>query len=602
MTERSSVPSWQHRIGGRWAISLESYLVGAVLNIAILALTGGQIGADEVKATDIGRWVLLGVVTALVVGAYALAADASIFKHRRERPVSAWLVIAFHLGVGLIFGVAVVFGGDRWIEPSAQDPFVRIAVIALIGLWWGISAALVLEARDRFNHQREVLIEQAVEIELATISETEAADRLRSTIAREAGPAFEATREQLSDVMTSLASPTPTLLPIEDWWHASQSLRSAADATIRPLSHQLWAATSRQYPRPRLGRVLTRLVLYQQFAVLPTMTILAIGYLPAGTYRFGLVGGTLATIAMTLGAGALLVGGNALMRRFTRLNALFAISTFIASQVYAIAYLAALSAIAQEPFTINLEVLGGVIAISNSVLLPAAYASLNGARDEVIDRFRLDTDRARMRQLANAQRLAQATRQAARDLHGTVQTRLIACAVAIEQAARSGDIVQFRQALELSLAILDAPLPSGEADDSATLRDEVSRMCAPWDGLCIFDVRIDPAVGQMRGPVAMAAGRIVEEAVANACRHGLAEAVNIRIDLTDGAALRFTIDDNGCGPTGGGPGIGTAMLAGLSQGQVSLRARPEGGARLQVLLPVDAAPGGGLSPQNRVIT
>ena len=67
MTESRSVPRWQERIGGRWAISWQSYVVGVTLNVTILALTGGQIGAQSVRPSDIGAWVALGIVAALIV-------------------------------------------------------------------------------------------------------------------------------------------------------------------------------------------------------------------------------------------------------------------------------------------------------------------------------------------------------------------------------------------------------------------------------------------------------------------------------------------------------------------------------------------------------
>lgn len=587
MSDRLSAPTWQERIGGRWAISLHSYVLGVLLNVAILALSGGQIGADEVRTQDIGRWILLGLVASFVVGAYALAADATVFKHRRERPVAPQLVVAFHLGVGLIFGVAVVIGGDRFIQSSDQNAIERIVVIMLIGLWWGMTTALVFEARDRFNRQREALLEQAVELELATINETEAAMRLRTTIAQEVGPALSDTRQQVDDVLAAFGSQSQALLPVEEWWQISQSLRGAADSTIRPLSHRLWEATSRQYPRPRLGRVLTRLVLYNRFALWPSATILAIGYLPAGSYRFGLFGGLVATIVMTTGAVGILAAGNAVMARTRRAHAAAFVTSVLLVEAYAVGYLAVLAILGNEPFTLNAEVYAGIIAVGNSVLLPAAYAALNNVRDEVLVKFRLDTDQARTRQLANARQLAQITRRAARELHGTVQTRLISCAVAIEQASRSGDIAQFRHALETSIAILDAPLPDRSEDDSATVSDEVTRMCTPWEGLCEISTQIEPSAAAIRGPVAMAAGRIVEEAVANACRHGLAESIEIRVTTTDNPALRFEVDDDGTGPAGGVPGLGTTMLVGLSRGQVTLEALPEGGSRLTALLPLD---------------
>lgn len=587
MTSALTAPPWQVRIGGRWAISLPSYIVGVGLNVAILALTGGQIGAESLRLSDAPQWALLGLIASLIVGAYALAADASLFKNRRIEPVPVWLVVAFHFGVGVIFGTVVVIGGDCFIEASQQNPYVRIGVIGLIGLWWGLTAALVLEARDRFNREREALLDKAVALELASISEAEAAMKLRSTIAQQVGPDLDDTREQVDEVLAGFSTQTQTLLPIEEWWKISQSLRQTADSAIRPLSHQLWEATNKQYPRPRLGRVLSRLVLYQEYAVWPTVIILAIGYLPAGIYDLGAGGGLIATLAMAFGAGLILMLANRFMRALPQGHAAVFLTTLVVTQIYAIGYLAFLARAQGYPFEWNAEIIGGAIAVANSTLLPAAYASLNGVRDDVLHKFRIDTDQAQVIQLANAIQIARITREAARELHGTVQTRLISCAVAIEQASRSGDIEQFRRALNTSIAILDAPLPEYEQDASQSLAEEVERSYSPWLGLCLISTHIDPDVADMRGPVAMAAGRIVEEAVGNACRHGLAESVSITVQSVDGPALQFDVDDNGTGPMNGAPGLGTAMLAGISRGQVSLMARPGGGARLTVMLPLD---------------
>ena len=290
---------------------------------------------------------------------------------------------------------------------------------------------------------------------------------------------------------------------------------------------------------------------------------------------------------MALGAGLILFLANRLMRMAPRAHASLFIGAFALVELYAIGYLALLANLRGYAFEWNAEVIGGAIAVGNSTLLPAAYASLNSVRDEVLNEFRIDTNRAQVLQMANAIQIARITREAARELHGTVQTRLISCAVAIEQASRSGDIEQFSRALNASIAILDAPLPDPETDTSHTLAEEIDNSYAPWRGLCQVSAHIDPEVADLRGPVAMAAGRIVEEAVGNACRHGLAESVSITVQSVDGPALRFDIDDNGTGPMNGAPGLGTAMLAGISRGQVSLLARPGGGARLTVMLPLD---------------
>lgn len=587
MTDAAATPSWQMRIGGRWAISWQAYVVGAILNTLILGLTGGQIGASSVQPHDVPAWLGVGALASLAVGVWVLIADGSFMRTRRVSPIAWWMSVGFHLGVGLIFGSIVVLVGDAAVAPSPEPQAERIIVISLIGLWWGLTAALVLEARDRFNRDRSVLIDEAVQIELSSIDEREVTARLRRTIEQDVSGALGGVREDVDRALQGLERPSTGLLSIEEWWGISASLRDTADSAVRPLSHRLWEATDARYAAPGLGRVLTRLFLYQSFAPLPTMTILAIGYLPAASYRFGLGAALAVTLAMVALAGLILVGANAVMRKWRRAHPLVFLGTLLVTQAYALGYLMLLDGLAGSFVAVTPEAVGGALAVGISVVLPAAAASLNGSRAELLERFCVDTDRARIDQLASAQQFASVARAAARQLHGTVQTRLISCAVAIEQASRSGDIGQFRQALEASLAILDAPLPDPGADTSPTVGQEILRVCAPWEGLCAFDVSTDAAAAALRGPVALAAGRVVEEAVANACRHGEAMRVLVNARVSDGPLLCLVVDDDGRGPMGGAPGLGTAMMAAISGGRVRMEGAPIGGARLTVELPID---------------
>lgn len=588
MTDGPASPRWQERVGGRWALSWQSYVVGVSVNVTILALTGGQIGAASLEPSDIPAWTAVGLLASAAVGLWALLADGSFLRNRRVTSVPVWQVVGFHLGVGLIFGAVVVGLGDALVEPSSQSVAERVAVIALIGLWWGLTSALVLESGDRFSRERNRLIDEAVQLELSSISEAEAASRLWSTIERDIGEAVGGVRSDVSRLLDDVRTPASTVLPIEEWWRVSASLRDTAEATIRPLSHQLWEATEERYPRPGPGRVLARLLLRQSFAPWPTMTILAIGFLPAGTYRLGLGWGLVSAVVLAGAVGALLVAANAVMARSGRAHPVVLIASVVLVMTCALGYLAAVDALAQEAFAWSPEIIGAVLAVAVSVLLPAVFASLAKVRGEFLAGFGSDTDRAWLQQMAVAQQLASVARAAARELHGTVQTRLVSCAVAIEHASRSGDVAAFRTALEASIAILDAPFPDGEPDASASVADEVARMCEPWEGLCDFTVRIDGPAASLRGPMAMASGRVVEEAVANACRHGLASQVAIEVSVEEGPVLRLCVDDNGTGPTGGAPGLGTAMIAGISGGRLRLEPRSAGGARLTVEIPLDS--------------
>lgn len=586
-------PTWQERVGGRWALSWQSYLIGVALNVPLLAVTGGQIGADEVPLSDVGLWTLLGIACSIAVGVYALIADRTFLRHRRSVPVAWWVAAAFHFGVGLIFGLGIVFIGDRLIAPSAQSGVLRVLMVGGIGLWWGLTMSLLLEARSRFEEQHRALLEEAVQLEMTSISESEAAMRLKATVADEVGPAIETTRQRVDEVLDGLETRPGGLISMDDWWSISASLRDTAESTVRPLSQQLWRATERMYPRPRFGRVLSRLVLYQKFAPRITFVIVVVGYLPAGVFEFGLLGGLVATLVLAGVIVGLLAAANVIMRSAPRWHALVFVATLVIALLTTLGYLEFLKELQALRFSLptslafTTEALGSLLGTAIAVIAPAGVASLDAARADVLARFRMDTDRQQVQQLANARQMAALTRSAARELHGTLQTRLVACAAAIEQASRLQDVEQFRIALQMSIAILDSPILDADEPVSSTVGEEITRACAPWDGLCEFRVTVEREVAMVTGVAATSVGRVLEEAIGNACRHGRATSIDIDVTRRDDGCLRVTVDDDGCGPSEVVPGLGTTMLRTISRDRVALSARTDrSGARLVVDVPM----------------
>lgn len=78
--------------------------------------------------------------------------------------------------------------------------------------------------------------------------------------------------------------------------------------------------------------------------------------------------------------------------------------------------------------------------------------------------------------------------------------------------------------------------------------------------------------------------RVVDEACANAHRHGGATTCWITVDEdADGVVVR--VDDDGSGITRGStPSLGSGLFASVSRDDWSLAPRPEGGAVLSVRL------------------
>ena len=166
--------------------------------------------------------------------------------------------------------------------------------------------------------------------------------------------------------------------------------------------------------------------------------------------------------------------------------------------------------------------------------------------------------------IAASRQVAQLARESARILHGTVQTRLIACAVAIERAADTRDIEAFQAALREAHSVLVDPTRLDKDDDDVTLEAEVTRKVELWSGLCAITVSIDPRLASARSRVARDVGRIVEEGLSNAIRHGGAGAISVGVEDASGRIV-VVVQDDGAGPQNGAPGLGSSLLDSLSK-------------------------------------
>ncbi|MGI9186873.1 MAG: sensor histidine kinase, partial [Gaiellales bacterium] len=80
-------------------------------------------------------------------------------------------------------------------------------------------------------------------------------------------------------------------------------------------------------------------------------------------------------------------------------------------------------------------------------------------------------------------------------------------------------------------------------------------------------------------------GNVVQECLANASIHGSATAANVQVTtVPDGVIVE--IADNGSGPGGGMPGLGSAVLNEATGGDWTLGAGADGGSHVRAVLAV----------------
>jgi signal transduction histidine kinase len=220
------------------------------------------------------------------------------------------------------------------------------------------------------------------------------------------------------------------------------------------------------------------------------------------------------------------------------------------------------------------------------IIVTSAFGSWRTTRKDFIRVFTIDVRDEEIQTIVRSRALADAAREAAEVLHGTVQTRLIACAMAIDHAANTGDVVIVNQALVQARAILEPSVPELLAPSHASVAQTVQRKAALWSGLAEVTVDVDAEAADIRGATADAVASVVEEGIANAIQHGAATSISVCIASTSGSVV-ITIDDDGSGPSQGVRGLGSDLLDRMST-DWSLLARP-GGTRLTAVIPATGA-------------
>ena len=159
----------------------------------------------------------------------------------------------------------------------------------------------------------------------------------------------------------------------------------------------------------------------------------------------------------------------------------------------------------------------------------------------------------------------------ARYLHGNLQSRVMALGLSLK-VREIKDQVSMDSALSLSQSLLDSPFSDFLAAEDRSLLDEVSFNATKWDGLLSIHLNIEVADSQLSQIQKRAVGTALEEAFANALRHGLAKEVEIKI-YQDGLGITVAVLDDGVGPRNTPLGLGSRLYDSVATRGWSLKHR-----------------------------
>lgn len=580
-------------LGGRNGITLPGWLLVAPAALGVLLVAAAHDG------DPFGPVLASGIAAQLLIGAVLLLVRRGLDRAAVDGLVRAFLTIATFAACGLIRTTAYLFadGGVAPLPPAAVNAALGAGVVVgVVGLTLG---AIVVDLGDRFvGRSRQLRREQdrLDGLRAGAARDLLAVNRLVEDVV--ASPL----RQTLAETEAALSSSAAHLSPSGHGQSRrlgglALDLRHAADAVVRPLSHDLAVHSSPKVvervsaPLPRFRRVSSFAIAtvsvgpFQPAATLlvatPLFALAPLPHLAAPAVMTGTILGTAAGLGVVLGARRWLGPRLSGLRPAIRVPAVV-----LAWLVQPAAWI-----VVAWPFLHDLpswpNLLAAILALPLLSLLAAGAAAFADGRRQleaqVDSTIALATaETAMLRREAAQKRMA-----LAHLLHGPVLGSVTAAAMLVATAASSGEAAAVEGARDATAhaaaAIASLGSPPAVGPDLQTLFAEQRRL---WAGLVTLDVDLSPGVVELAQEPAVldAIERLLGECLSNAVRHG--RATGVTIHLAEGGSLgarslALVVDDNGTRlEPPGPPGLGSRLLDDLTVSWAR-EPLPNGGTRVR---------------------
>jgi hypothetical protein len=564
---------WRTRLGGRWLVSWQAYAIGTPIAFITLTWFGIDQAPPGTARSALTAWAGLVAVACAVVGALMLLAHATVLRHRVARPIPALAALAYLAVLGATFALVLIVGTPIVGAPALQAPGFTVVAMAVISAWWGSVLVLTLDARERITSERIVVLNAAVDQEVTNVQQADLSRILRDFLDTRVNAEFQSVRDTLDAELIRVESDART----GGWTRVSDELRLTARASVRQLSADLWGMAETTYPKVTAWSMIPAIIRTQPLRPWAVALLVLLVTVQATTDRLGMPWGPIAAVAGAMGVYAVLALANVLMRARPRWHAAIFVGTMVLITAGGAISTAASGGEVSLPSLVFNFAITAILLIAT-----AAFGAVYRANSQMITSLATRVDREAIENMARQRELATIARQAASILHGQVQTRLVACASAVDRALATDDYPALARALEQARDILEQPLRL--PDTPTSLDDVLAAHRDQWRG--VVDVDFDPSpVLNLSPEDRQRVSLVVEEGIVNAFRHGDARRVHISIDA-HGADTLILVEDDGCGPQRPWTaGTGSAVLTHIAGQRWQLTDRGESrGGRLEVTL------------------
>lgn len=509
----------------------------------------------------------------LVAVNLALLAAHVLTRRRVAHPLPIWVVCGIGAATALVHEAVLV----AWAITQEQvviDPLpTAVAVLTTAATMAVVTpvVAFIVATRAWYTGERARLLQISVDREAARMRAIGALDAMRETVIATTTATVQTASER-ARALTQHAGADPALV--------ADALLDAAQHT-RPAGHALAVHTEPALPRVRIRDVATAAMLRTPAPLAPAL-LMPLLVAPRVFLNTG------SATSMLLSAVALASGIGIALTLLPRVRPRAGFGSTAVACVLAVI-----------PAAILQDLVGGgapfpalVAAMAPMTLLVVVAAAMPGtasaSAEDVLSGIEATIAAAEVERLAAERARAELQREIGLHLHGTVQSSLVAAGYAVQDAARRGDadaldaaIAQARNALALDV------MPG--APQRRCIADIVALVEEQWDGALVIDWRMPDHLRHLEAGARL--HDVLQECLANAVIHGHARVVRVDIDA-DHETLHVRVEDDGAGPQGDPPGLGSSVLHEATAGDWELtRASADGGAVVEARLPLAVSAG-----------
>ena len=553
---------------GRHTLDLRPYLFFAPLSILLIPLQESNFSERK----EFIFWSLISLLSFLGQILFIKLLQIILINKRDFQPFALWVIFVIGGASGAIKAF-IIYISPQFLE--MQVVTLNLASRILTGTFVGIIVvpiyAVISNQLNLVIQRRKILMQALVVEESLKYSNQEALQKVREAtqiaIESEFSTIISETRKQIKNTEGKSLEQQYKLI--------ADTLTLSAQNLIRPLSHRLMQELSQDFPSPPLRSIFFLALRKPILPLLPTLFLASIVSVIAvirevtsvplillicffeGLFLF------IQIISIRAFAKSRMSGKSPintpifiLISSFLGVSADYVFSTilhteykFLQSELLALDFIWRLAFICVVSFIMNL--FENEAAVEQFIL-------------ELINSHKID------KMLAD-QEIVRVKQDIARYLHGNLQSRVMALGLSL-QVREIKDQVSMDSALSLSQSLLDSPFSEFLAADDRSLSDEVSFHATKWDGLLNIDVNIEVADSQLSQIQKRAVGTALEEAFANALRHGLAKEVEIKI-YQDGLGITVAVLDDGVGPRNTPLGLGSRLYDSVATRGWSLQHR-----------------------------